>query len=631
SLNKIRNSAGKSILPDIWDKLFIEDLMVFNFYHNLFESYALTYRKYYNKRSGIIGFLKLRMTLFSGLYYYFRFIVESAFQLTGKLLNVILITYIGIGAALVLCFSIVLIIALTPFIFLFNRTYTLISNIYPVIIKSALKNRIAVIFVSLILFAFSIYSILPKLGMELIPELHQGEFTVELAYSVGTPLETTAEYIKPIEKMISEAPNVERISSITGSEINSTSSSLEEGEHFARVNVKLTEGGDLVAKEESSMETIRNGLLNFTGITSKISRPVLFSFKTPIEIEVQGFNLERLRDLSFAVVERISQIEGLTDVKSNIRRGNPEVQIKYDRTKLAKNNLNIYQVASLVKNKVKGVVATEFKDEERKIDILVRVREEDKANLDDLYRLVVNPGSDKPIPLSAVASISINEGPSEIRRINQQRTALITANITGIDLGTITRKIETELRQIPKPEDFTFAVAGQNKEMQTSLNSLQFALLLAIFLIYVVMASQFESLLHPLVILFTIPLAIIGVIFVLYWLKISISIVVFIGMIMLAGIVVNNAIVLVDYINQLRKRGMSKIEAIVLAGTVRLRPILMTTATTVLGLLPMALGLGEGAEIRTPMAITVIAGLLSSTVLTLVVIPTVYSIIDRKQ
>ncbi|MCP4723808.1 MAG: efflux RND transporter permease subunit, partial [bacterium] len=172
---------------------------------------------------------------------------------------------------------------------------------------------------------------------------------------------------------------------------------------------------------------------------------------------------------------------------------------------------------------------------------------------------------------------------------------------------------------------------GQNKEMETSLDSLRFALLLAIFLIYVVMASQFESLIHPFVILFTIPLAIIGVIVTLYVLDISLSVVVFIGLIMLAGIVVNNAIVLVDYINQLRERGMEKVEAIVLAGKVRLRPILMTTATTVLGLLPMALGLGEGAEIRTPMAITVIAGLISSTVLTLIVIPTVYSIVDRRK
>ena len=180
------------------------------------------------------------------------------------------------------------------------------------------------------------------------------------------------------------------------------------------------------------------------------------------------------------------------------------------------------------------------------------------------------------------------------------------------------------------PDDFTFDLAGQNKEMETSLNSLMLALALAIFLVYIVMASQFESFLHPFIIIFTIPLASIGVFIFLYLFNIPASVVVFLGGIMLAGIVVNNAIVLVDYINQLRERGMEKIEAIVSAGKVRLRPIIMTTATTALGLLPMAIGMGDGAEIRTPMAITVIIGLLTSTILTLVVIPTVYSVLDRK-
>ena len=181
------------------------------------------------------------------------------------------------------------------------------------------------------------------------------------------------------------------------------------------------------------------------------------------------------------------------------------------------------------------------------------------------------------------------------------------------------------------PSDVSFVIGGQNKEMETSLDSLTFALALAIFLVYIVMASQFESFIHPLVIMFTIPLALIGVIVVLFATGVPLSVVVFLGMIMLAGIVVNNAIVLVDYINQKRREGLDKVEAIVEAGSIRLRPILMTTATTVLGLLPMALGLGDGAELRTPMAITVVAGLISSTLLTLVIIPTVYSVIDRSK
>jgi HAE1 family hydrophobic/amphiphilic exporter-1 len=286
-------------------------------------------------------------------------------------------------------------------------------------------------------------------------------------------------------------------------------------------------------------------------------------------------------------------------------------------------------VASIVRNKVRGDVATEFKEEDRKIDVLVRVRDEDKETIQNLRRLVINPGAPISLPLEAVADIRVNEGPSEIRRIDQQRTAVITANVSGRDLGSISADVFSVLRSIDMPDDFLFDITGQNKEMETSLNSLMLALALAIFLVYIVMASQFESLLHPFIIIFTIPLAIIGVLVFLYIFDIPASVVVFLGGIMLAGIVVNNAIVLVDYINQLRARGMEKMEAILTAGSVRLRPILMTTSTTVLGLLPMAIGMGDGAEIRTPMAITVIIGLITSTILTLIVIPTVYSVLDR--
>jgi HAE1 family hydrophobic/amphiphilic exporter-1 len=222
-----------------------------------------------------------------------------------------------------------------------------------------------------------------------------------------------------------------------------------------------------------------------------------------------------------------------------------------------------------------------------------------------------------------------DRGPARIWRVDQQRTAKISANVLGRDLGSVVDDLKVKLSQLTIPETMRINITGQNREMEESLASLTFALILAIFLVYIVMASQFESLLHPFVILFTVPLAGIGVILLLWLMSISLSIVVYLGMIMLIGIVVNNAIVLVDYINRLRRRGLALQEAIVTAGKVRMRPILMTTATTVLGLLPMSLGLGEGAEIRTPMALTVIAGLISSTILTLIVVPTVYSLVNR--
>ncbi len=501
---------------------------------------------------------------------------------------------------------------------------------YPQAIRWALANRGSVIGISAASFAVCIFLLMPRLGLVLIPEVHQGEFNVEARFPIGTPVELTDEKLQPLAQIALQQSDVQKIASASGAERTSQSSS-DEGEHTAKLTLTLKGDGDFASREERLIERLRAEFRNVPDVETKISRPALFSFKTPVEIEIKGYNLAKLKALSKEAETRIAQIPGLKDVRSNLQTGNPEVQIVYDRDRLSYYGLNINEVASIVRNKVQGIVATEFREADRRIDIRVKVNEDDKAGIDELRRLVVNPNQPVPIPLAAIADIRVKEGPSEIRRIEQQRAALITANVSGLDLRSASEKIYATLQEMDMPDDFAFAVTGQNAEMQTSINSLTLALALAVFLIYVVMASQFESLLHPFVIMFTIPLALIGVIAVLFALQIPLSVVVFIGMIMLAGIVVNNAIVLVDYINHLRRAGMEKLEAIVQAGSVRLRPILMTTATTVLGLLPMALGLGEGAEIRTPMAITVIAGLISSTVLTLIVIPTVYAVLDRSK
>ena len=278
---------------------------------------------------------------------------------------------------------------------------------------------------------------------------------------------------------------------------------------------------------------------------------------------------------------------------------------------------------------ISQVEATRFNMIDRRVPIIVRLEVDDRETVTDVAGIIVNPGGERPIPLSAVASVKLGEGPSEVRRIDSRRVAVVSANLGDGSLSGATERIQAELAKgIDWPTDMTFLITGQNEEWERSRTSLWVALALSIFLVYVIMAIQFESLLHPLVIMLTIPLAFVGTMVALKALGMNLSIVVFLGMIMLAGIVVNNAIVLVDYINKLRERGLSLTDAIVTGGSVRLRPILMTTATTVLGLLPMALGFGDGAEIRTPMAVAVISGLISSTVLTLVVIPSIYALAD---
>ena len=557
-----------------------------------------------------------------------RFVFGMVLRLVSIVLQVVLML-VGLVLVLVLfLLGILLMPVFLPLLFAFERGFGLVQQIYPALLGWALRRRLLIIGGALAALLVCWYKLLPDLGTELIPQVHQAEFNLDLRLPVGTPLEETAEIVRQIEGIAGKQPQVARVATTVGTD-RSASSSAEEGEHTAQVTVRMEEGSS-AAQEAALIRHLRDEVDEIPEIEVEVSHPALFSFKTPIEVEVRGYNLRQLRQLSLEAESRMASLPGLVDVKSSLQAGNPELQISYKRDQLAAYGLSLRNVAELVRHKVQGKVATDFRQDERQIDVLVRLREEDRLGLDELQRLVINPNAPIPIPLSSVADIRVNEGPSEIRRIDQQRAAVVTANIQGVDLGTASGLIHDELGKMDFPMGFDFLISGQNEEMETSLQSLYFALVLAIFLVYVVMASQFESLVHPFVIMFTVPLALIGVVVALYLAQVALSVVVFIGLIMLAGIVVNNAIVLIDYINTLRRTGMEKTEAIIQAGVVRLRPIAMTTATTVLGLLPMALGLGEGAEIRTPMALTVIAGLISSTFLTLVVIPTVYSLVDRR-
>lgn len=355
------------------------------------------------------------------------------------------------------------------------------------------------------------------------------------------------------------------------------------------------------------------------------------TFASPLQIEISGYDMEGLASVSRSIVAAMSASDRFTDITTTVERGNPEIQIVFDQERAAALGLTVRDIADRVVANVRGELATRYTWRDRKIDVLVRSVDTRNSSIEEIRNLIVNPASDRPVTLDAVAKVSVSQGPAEIRRVSQERVAIITTNIAYGDLGAAALEAGRIISQVPMPKGITAMVSGQSEEMQESFKSMQFALALAVFLVYLVMASQFESLIHPLVILFTIPLALVGAVLALFVTGTTVNIVAFIGVIMLAGIVVNNAIVLVDLINQLRMQGKSRTDAILEAGAARLRPILMTSLTTALGLLPMALGFGEGSEVRTPMAITVIGGLLVSTLLTLIVIPVVYSLMDRKR
>jgi HAE1 family hydrophobic/amphiphilic exporter-1 len=561
--------------------------------------------------------------------YYVLFVPKLIFKGIGQLIYFVLLTISSLSVLITRALRKVLGYLFTPILWAFDKIYNFLENIYFASLKGALKARLMVLSLVVIVAGFSV-TLLPKLGLELIPPLSQGEFYVEINLPTGSKLENTDALLAELSQFTQTLPEVDRTYSLagTGSLVNASPS--QGGDHWGRLNVVLKKGIE-DAQQQSVISIMRDYLRKQAGVQSKFGEPELFSFTTPLAIQISGYDLNTLKRYADGVVEDMQKVDRFADIESTLQIGNPELKINFDHAKLAQLGLNAPNVSNLISAKIGGEVATRYSIEDRKVDILVRTLERQRDSVSDISQVIVNPGATNPIPLNAVADIELSTGPSEITRIGQERVAVISANLAYGDLGEAVIVAEELLKQQNFPLSIQARVTGQSEEMQNSFRSLQFALALAVFLVYLVMASQFESLLHPFLILFTVPLACAGSIYGLFITGTSISVVVFIGVIMLAGIVVNNAIVLIDRINQLRESGEEKSAAIINAAQSRLRPILMTTMTTTLGLLPMAIGLGEGAEIRTPMAITVIFGLLFATFLTLFLIPVLYSLFDRKK
>ena len=519
---------------------------------------------------------------------------------------------------------------LRPLVWLFQGFFHGVARIYPGLLGWSLRHRAVVVLLAVAAFA-STMLLVPRLGSELIPQLSQGEFSVKIRLPSGTPLDESDRAIQEVQKAAAELEGFDLTFSVAGTGNRLDASPVDAGENTAELNVRLAPGATR-EDEDRAMAALRDGLRRIAGVNYEFARPALFSFRTPLEVEVSGYDLDKLAASSEAIRLRLEQSPRFADVKSNIEDGNPEIQILFDHERAARLGLVVRDVADVVVAKVRGEVATRYTWRDKKIDVLVRSVDTRSSSIEEIRQLIVNPSSDRPIPLSAVAEIGTAMGPAEIRRHDQERVAVISANLNFGDLATASQEVEEILRATPMPGEISAIVTGQSEEMKESFRSMLLTLAMAVFLVYLVMASQFESLIHPFVILFTIPLALVGAVLALYLTGTTVNVVVFIGLIMLAGIVVNNAIVLVDLVNQLRAEGTERTEALMEAGRARLRPILMTTMTTTLGLLPMVFGIfGEGAEVRAPMAITVIGGLVVSTFLTLIVIPVVYSLIDRKR
>jgi len=466
------------------------------------------------------------------------------------------------------------------------------------------------------------------IGTEFIPEMDQGEFILTAKLPLGTSLEETNKVARQVEDEILKLEELDSFLTTVG---QSDSISGGTSAETASFQLRLKSAEIRERSTDEVMESLRKNInIPDTDISLEAQSMAAGGMMggSPISITIKGDDLEVLERLAIKVKEQMSGINGVREIKDTISEGRPELHVNVNRAMAAQFGLRINQIGSSIKTAVKGQTVTRYEINGEEYDLTIKLDQKEVKNTEDIKDLLIPSPTGARVPLRRIADFSVTRGPKEILRDNQIRYVNVTASLYQADLGTVMEEIKVKTdKNIDIPTGYQIEYGGQYKEMQDSFKDLFYAFLLAIVLVYMVMASQFESLLHPFVVMFTVPMALIGVLLGLFIFGKTLSVVSIIGVIMLAGIVVNNAIVLVDYINTVRRRGNSLREAILEAGPVRLRPILMTALTTILGLLPLALGIGEGTEVQTPMAIVVIGGLSIATLLTLYVVPVIYSLL----
>ncbi len=514
-------------------------------------------------------------------------------------------------------------------------------NFYTRVLANFLSYKFVGLGVIVLIFIFSI-GLLFELDRELLPKIDQREFIINVTLPTGARLDVTDSIVKRIEKNLFELNDVEGVSVVVGSVREGAIEGIVEtlGSHQARLIVSLKEMSRRNPEYRTSQEVIRsleqkllkenlkNAHIEF--ILQESVFKTAFQGAKPVIVEIKGENLNILRNLAEEVEDRLVRIAGIHGITSSLTPPQPELRVHPIKDRAAFYNLSVNDIAFASQVAIKGHVATRFKEEGREYPIRVKLRERDRNNMARLRRILIHsPHLNINVPLAEVAYFNMGTGPSQIERLNQERVVTVSANIFKRAFNDVAEDVETFIANMNIPRGYLVNMGGEREEMQESFNSLRFALILAIVLVYMIMAAQFESLWQPFVIMFTVPLSMIGVACFLYITGTSLNVIVILGVIMLGGIVVNNGIVLIDNVNLLRrKEGLDAYNAVINAGKNRLRPILMTATTTVLGLTPLALGFGDGAELRAPMAIAVIGGLISSTFLTLVVIPALYIIAD---
>jgi HAE1 family hydrophobic/amphiphilic exporter-1 len=519
-----------------------------------------------------------------------------------------------------------------------ERQFTKAKAWYRKRLDWALHHRKAVLFGALGAFLLSM-AIVPFLPREFIPAQDRDMLMVKVRMPVGTALEETDRVVGLVEDIMSKMPEITMISAQVGSQAEQDASDAAStfsnaGTHEGLLWVGLVKRDQRKESDLQLLERIRRQLPNLKGVKFEaidMSQMMLGGSSAPVEIKLFGKELTSLKGQADQVVQLISGIEGLRDVTHSLAAGKPEVQIKIDRERAYRLGLSVYQVANTVQTATLGKVATRYREGTDEIDVRLRFKEQYRDSLDEVRSIPLRTGAGQSVYLEQLADITYGTGPLKIDRENQARRVSITANISGRDLGSVVRDIKQRLAGFEKtlPPGYFLEYGGSFEDMQDAFVILAGAFALASLLVYMVMASQFEHFVHPFIIMFTVPLGVIGVIFGLLVTGQTLNMAVLVGVILLMGIAVNNGIVMIDYINQLIKQGVDKREAILRGSTTRLRAVLLTALTTVLGALPMAFSKSSGSEFRAPLGVSIAFGLTATTVLTLFVIPVIYSVVNK--
>ncbi|WP_343751563.1 efflux RND transporter permease subunit [Lentibacillus halophilus] len=501
--------------------------------------------------------------------------------------------------------------------------------VYEKVLARALRIRKTVVLIVGLLLVGSL-ALIPAIGVELQPSSDNGQAQIEVTLDDGSQLEETEATVKNIKDHLKGYDDIIKTSFVTiggggtpgvggGSSSNTASFMIE----LISSEKRDTTTDGFIADVDEKLNDVPGAEITVSAGSTGMSTG------SPIQVNVSGDDLDVLRDISQQIVWMIEDTEGTMNVDSSASEGNPEIQVDVNRDVASRYGLSYQQVMSEVNLAFSGQTATKYKEGGNEYDVTVALPDEQRETIRDLETMVIKNAQGVDVPLTAVADLKQTQGPSEINRQDQQRQMNITSDVTGRDLGSVSQEIQSKLDQMNLPDGYDTDMGGQTEQITESFTQLGLALILSIVLVYMVMAFQFESFTYPFIIMFSLPTMVIGIILGLFVTNIPLSMPALIGLIMLAGIVVNNGIILVDYINILRRKGIDRMEAIIEAGKSRMRPILMTTLTTALAMVPLALAIGEGAETQQPMAIVVIFGLLSSTVFTLVLVPVMYVIIDN--